>query len=265
MYNRQVRPNLTPLAFAVAGMPLGRHHSWLRIRAAPDRPTPRARSRKSSSPPSATRSAESKTPVSMSVVSAEALASGGLDRPADIGARLPGVSIDGAAAGLRITIRGVSNADATEKGEPSAAFMLDGVYIARPHGQNLDFLDVERVEVLRGPQGTLYGRNTTAGVVNVISNAPNDAFRRGSRRRDGQPRQPQSAAPRSTCRSSEASRCALPSRVDRRDSLLRNAQGTPHTLGQDRDADAARLSARFALAPGASLLLRLRPHGPARQ
>lgn len=255
MYNRQVRPNLTPLAFAVAGC------LWGSAALAQD-----ARSAASSDTAGQIQevvvtaqrdaSAESKTPVSMSVVSGEALASSGLDRPADIGARLPGVSIDGAAAGLRITIRGVSNADATEKGEPSAAFMLDGVYIARPHGQNLDFLDVERVEVLRGPQGTLYGRNTTAGVVNVISKAPTDRFEgeagaemgnHGSRKA--------SAAINLPLSEGIALRAAVSS--NRRDSLLRNAQGTPHTLGQDRDADAARLSARFALAPAASLLLRL--------
>jgi iron complex outermembrane receptor protein len=78
--------------------------------------------------------------------------------------------------GLRITMRGVSNADTTEKGDPSAAFLLDGIYIARPQAQNLSFYDLERVEVLRGPQGTLYGRNTTAGVVSVISKAPINRF-----------------------------------------------------------------------------------------
>ncbi|MEO6389357.1 MAG: TonB-dependent receptor, partial [Croceibacterium sp.] len=64
----------------------------------------------------------------------------------------------------------------TEKGDPSAAFLLDGVYIARPQAQEVSFFDVNRVEVLRGPQGTLYGRNTTAGLVNVITNRPVDDF-----------------------------------------------------------------------------------------
>lgn len=255
MSNRQVRPNLTPLALAVAGCLWGSAALAQEARsAAPADAAGEIQEVVVTAQRNA--SAESKTPVSMSVVSGEVLTNAGLDRPADIGARLPGVSIDGAAAGLRITIRGVSNADSTEKGEPSAAFMLDGVYIARPHGQNLDFLDVERVEVLRGPQGTLYGRNTTAGVVNVISKTPTARFEgeagaemgnHGSRKASAVINLPLSEG--------IALRAAVSS--NRRDSLLRNAQGTPHTLGQDRDADAARLSARFALTPGASLLLRL--------
>jgi iron complex outermembrane receptor protein len=100
----------------------------------------------------------------------------GLDTPAAIATRIPNVELDYATDGLRITMRGVSNADTTEKGDPSAAFLLDGIYIARPQAQNLSFYDLERVEVLRGPQGTLYGRNTTAGVVSVISKAPINRF-----------------------------------------------------------------------------------------
>jgi iron complex outermembrane receptor protein len=66
----------------------------------------------------------------------------------------------------------VTSSDGTEKGDPSAAFMQDGVYIARPQAQEVSFFDIARVEVLRGPQGTLYGRNTTAGAINLITNRP---------------------------------------------------------------------------------------------
>ncbi|UUZ50864.1 TonB-dependent receptor plug domain-containing protein [Massilia sp. B-10] len=118
----------------------------------------------------------SKTPVSMTVLTGEQLAAAALDSPSAVGARLPNVHLDGAPDGLRITIRGVSNADTTEKGDPSAAFMLDGIYIARPQAQDLSFFDLARVEVLRGPQGTLYGRNSTVSVVNVISNTPGNAL-----------------------------------------------------------------------------------------
>jgi iron complex outermembrane receptor protein len=255
MSNRRVRPNLTPLALAVAGI------VWGAAAAAQEAP-PAAADRLDDQiqevvvTAQRTISVESKTPVAMSVVQGAALAAAGLDRPSDIGARLPGVAINGAADGLKITIRGVSNADATEKGEPSAAFMLDGVYIARPHGQNLDFLDVDRVEVLRGPQGTLYGRNTTAGVVNVISNVPVARFEgaagaemgnHGSRKASAMLNVPVTDA--------IALRAAVS--ANRRDSLLRNQQGTPYSLGQDRDDTSARLSAKFALGSSASLLLRL--------
>nr|GEU28571.1 hypothetical protein [Tanacetum cinerariifolium] len=118
---------------------------------------------------------ESKTPVSMTVLTAAQLVDGGIANPGDLGARIPNVELDNSTDGLRITMRGVSSADTTGKGDPSAAFMLDGVVLARPQSQNLPFYDIERVEVLRGPQGTLYGRNTTAGAINVIARAPRHA------------------------------------------------------------------------------------------
>jgi len=251
MSDRQVRSNLTLLAAAITGLlPFG----------AQAQQTPAVQddggqiqevlvtAQRRVAP-------ESKTPVAMSVISGEQLTRAGLDRPSDLAARLPGVHLNGAADGLRITIRGVSNADATDKGEPSAAFMLDGVYIARPHSQNGDFLDVDRVEVLRGPQGTLYGRNTTAGVVNIISHAPGktlegavgvEAGTFGARKIDGMLNLPVNDA--------LALRAAV--NVKRRDSLLRNAQGTDHELGLDRDDSSARLSAKFDFNADASLLLR---------
>jgi len=198
---------------------------------------------------------ESRTPVAMSVLTAAQLDKLGIDNAAGIGKRLPNVHLDGAADGLRITIRGVSNSDATEKGDPSAAFMLDGIYIARPQAQTLSFLDVDRIEVLRGPQGTLYGRNTTAGVVNVISNTPLPQLEGaaslalgnyGSRVATGMLNVPVSDA--------LALRAAVA--VNKHDSYLRNGQGTGFAQGQDRDDRAARLSARLALGAAASLLLR---------
>ncbi len=249
MSNRQVRSNLTLLAAAISGL------AWGGAQAQVAPAVDDGQIQEVLVTAQRTAAPESKTPVALSVVSGAALAESGLSRPSDLGARLPGVHLDPAADGLRITIRGVSNADSTEKGDPSAAFMLDGVYIGRPHSQNLDFLDVDRVEVLRGPQGTLYGRNTTAGVVNVISHEPGDT-REGalgvefgnhdSRKASGMLNVPVNDA--------LALRAALA--VDRRDSLLRNAQGTPHELGLDRDSRAARLSARLRIGADAALLLR---------
>ena len=198
---------------------------------------------------------ESRTPVAMSVLSGAQLEQLGIDNAAGLGKRLPNVHLDGAADGLRITIRGVSNSDATEKGDPSAAFMLDGIYIARPQAQTLSFLDVERVEVLRGPQGTLYGRNTTAGVVNVISHAPVARLEGGASLALGN-YQARLASGMLNLPVSDwlALRAAVA--VRRHDSYLRNGQGTGFALGQDRDDRSARLSAKLALGPAASLLLR---------
>jgi iron complex outermembrane receptor protein len=57
--------------------------------------------------------------------------------------------------------------------DPGVGFYVDGVYYARPAATSLDFIDVERIEVLRGPQGTLFGKNTTAGAFNITTKKPN--------------------------------------------------------------------------------------------
>ena len=205
---------------------------------------------------------ESQTPVAMSVLTARQLDKLGIDNAAGIGARLPNVHLDGAADGLRMTIRGVSNSDATEKGDPSAAFMLDGIYIARPQAQTLAFLDVDRIEVLRGPQGTLYGRNTTAGVVNVISNAPVQHLEGAASLALGN-YSSRVATGMLNVPINEALALRAAVSVNKHDSYLRNGQGTGYELGQDRDDRSARLSAKLALGQSASLLLRVE-HGTQR-
>ena len=118
----------------------------------------------------------SKTPVAMSAVSSESLRTLGINDASSIANAVPNVAMSQNNQSFIIQIRGVSSTDTTEKGDPSAAFLLDGIYIARPQDQSGAFFDVERVEVLRGPQGTLYGRNTTAGVINVITKRPTHEF-----------------------------------------------------------------------------------------
>ncbi len=197
----------------------------------------------------------SKTPVSMTVLSGDQLAAAVLDSPSALGARLPNVHLDGAPDGLRITMRGVSNADTTEKGDPSAAFMLDGIYIARPQAQDLSFFDVARVEVLRGPQGTLYGRNSTAGAINVISNAPGKTLEGAASVELGNYATRRATAMLNVPVSDTlALRAALA--YNKHDSYLINKQGTAFDLGGDRDDVSARLSAKLALGTSGQLLVR---------
>ncbi len=118
----------------------------------------------------------SKTPITLSAITGDGLKDAGITDARALTTAVPNLALTDSGDAPRISIRGVTSTDTTEKGDPSAAFLLDGIYIARPADTLGSFYDVERVEVLRGPQGTLYGRNTTAGVINVIAKAPVDAF-----------------------------------------------------------------------------------------
>lgn len=86
------------------------------------------------------------------------------------------MTTQGDRSSVALSLRGQSTNDNVSSIDPAVGVYLDGVYIARTTGGNLNFIDVERVEVLRGPQGTLFGRNTIGGAVNITTKLPTDAF-----------------------------------------------------------------------------------------
>lgn len=91
----------------------------------------------------------------------------------DIITRTPGLSFDAfPASEPRLFIRGIGSSDRGSGGDPSAAVFLDEIYLGRPSAIAFDVFDIERIEVLKGPQGTLYGRNVVGGAINVITRAP---------------------------------------------------------------------------------------------
>ena len=96
----------------------------------------------------------------------------GIDNINELDGKIPGVSIANNQGNLEVYIRGVGSSNNTELGDPAAATHLNGVYVPRPAGFGAAFFDIERVEVNIGPQGTLRGRNATAGSVNIIPWGP---------------------------------------------------------------------------------------------
>ncbi len=104
--------------------------------------------------------------------SGEELKQIGVQNFADLNGRYPGLQVANNQGNIEVYIRGVGSSNNTELGEPAAATHLDGIYIPRPSGFGAAFFDIQRVEVNVGPQGTLRGRNATAGSVNVIPWSP---------------------------------------------------------------------------------------------
>ena len=104
--------------------------------------------------------------------SGEDLRARGIQDITDFNDELPGLTVANNGGNVEIWIRGVGSSNNTELGDPAAAFHYDGVYVPRPAGIGSAFFDIERVEVNIGPQGTLRGRNATAGSVNAISWKP---------------------------------------------------------------------------------------------
>ena len=120
------------------------------------------------------------TPIAVSAVTGEQLQRSSIFDTEALSASIPGLVIQRDVVGKAV-IRGIGTENFTVGGDPGVAVYNDGSYMSRSSTAIFDFFDIERVEVLRGPQGTLYGRNAVGGVINVISNAPSEEFEaRGS-------------------------------------------------------------------------------------
>ncbi|MFT3809597.1 MAG: TonB-dependent receptor [Micropepsaceae bacterium] len=113
-----------------------------------------------------------KVPLAVSAIGAKAIEDSRIRTAADLQEQTPGLRITSLQGGTQIAIRGVGFQFPNVSGEPGVAFNVDGVYIGRPTATGAIMNDLLRIEVLRGPQGTLYGRNAVGGVVNLITRVP---------------------------------------------------------------------------------------------
>jgi len=117
------------------------------------------------------------TPLAITAFSSDQMTKTGIKEVRDLMAMTPNLNVAQNASFAQIYIRGIGSNNVFAGSDPSSTIHLDGVYLARPTAYFFNFLDVERVEVLRGPQGTLYGRNSVGGTINVISRKPDNDLR----------------------------------------------------------------------------------------
>lgn len=121
-------------------------------------------------------------PIAVTAVTAQQLESKGINDVAKLSAMAPNVTLDagtpfsGSDTVLAAYIRGIGQNDFAFNQDPGVGVYVDGVYLARSVGSNTSMLDVERVEILKGPQGTLFGRNTIGGAISIVTREPGTEF-----------------------------------------------------------------------------------------
>ena len=115
------------------------------------------------------------TPVAVTALSEDQLRGMGIDATQDVMMLSPmvtGYQPPTDKGGMSIEIRGIGNGDPSLSNDPANAIYVDGVYLGKTAGSSLELLDLERIEILRGPQGTLFGRNAVGGALNFVTKKP---------------------------------------------------------------------------------------------
>jgi iron complex outermembrane receptor protein len=121
------------------------------------------------------------TPIAITALPARTLEQLVVNTVEGLAGVVPAVTISQHTGAAQVTIRGIGTNSTVVGADPSSTVHLDGVYLGRPAMVFADFLDVERVEVLRGPQGTLYGRNSVGGTINIVTRQPTDTLEASAR------------------------------------------------------------------------------------
>jgi iron complex outermembrane receptor protein len=116
------------------------------------------------------------TAVALNVYNGAALAEAGVSNVQSLQAIDPSINVTSNNGGAYVAVRGIASTDVTETGDPAVPIARDGFFTNRSFSVASSMYDVERIEVLKGPQGTLFGRNSTGGLINVITAKPREEF-----------------------------------------------------------------------------------------
>jgi len=111
-------------------------------------------------------------PIAMTALSGDALEQSGITNTQQLTQAIPNLVMTSAGSSYQAVIRGVGTRGVTQGDESNVALYVDGVYQPDQTAANFEFLGIQRVEVLRGPQGTLFGRNATGGLINIVTLDP---------------------------------------------------------------------------------------------
>jgi iron complex outermembrane recepter protein len=117
-----------------------------------------------------------KTPITITAVTGEDIASRGMSDVSKVLGEMAGVNVMGGSQGSKIFVRGVGSSIDTNQASSSVVLQQDNVYYGQSEAVSNGLFDIARVEVLYGPQGTMYGKNAAGGVVNIVTNNPKDRF-----------------------------------------------------------------------------------------
>lgn len=191
-------------------------------------------------------------PIAVTAFSKNQLQARGIETIADLNALAPGLQISKSPANdsiSQISIRGNAQINPAIYWDPAVGIYLDGVYLGKSQGSVFEVVDLNRVEVLRGPQGTLYGRNTIGGAINLVTRAPSGVWSGDATTEFGNYSQfaNKISADLPTW---GIAKISLAARSETRDGWVKARPGSSVDELNDRDNLGLRIAADLALAPG---------------
>lgn len=188
-------------------------------------------------------------PVAATAITAADIDARGISNVADLASLAPNLQISptpGNSTAVQIAIRGSVTTNPALSWDPTVGMYVDGVYVGKSQGSVFDLVDLERVEVLRGPQGTLYGRNTLAGAINLVTKKPSGQLG-GQFSVDVGNYKSRVTKLSLDLPSAGPLKVSVGGRTEQRDGWVKTAPGSSVTQLNNRDNQAARLAATLEL------------------